>query len=190
MLKPIHWYPPFWSTCHFRKAVVVSSCLKTEGRADPRLDARRLAVAVRTTVGAIAGLSSAPHSSALVTKSERIAAIKALEVSYRSIRPMSQCSKPRGTVPSTTYEKPSSSLTLRMSLKRPFACECRLASDHKEIANARQCRRHVLDDPVCEVPAIAGDLELESALAKVDKFHLPILDDLAYVTRDQAETSG
>lgn len=33
------------------------------------------------------------------------------------------------------------------------------------------------------------DLALESALAKLDKFHLLILDDLAYVTKDQAETS-
>ena len=30
---------------------------------------------------------------------------------------------------------------------------------------------------------------LESALAKLDKYHLLILDDLAYVTKDQAETS-
>jgi DNA replication protein DnaC len=31
--------------------------------------------------------------------------------------------------------------------------------------------------------------ELESALAKLDKYHLPILDDIAYVNKDQAETS-
>jgi DNA replication protein DnaC len=30
---------------------------------------------------------------------------------------------------------------------------------------------------------------LEAAIAKLDKFHLLILDDLAYVTKDQAETS-
>jgi DNA replication protein DnaC len=33
------------------------------------------------------------------------------------------------------------------------------------------------------------DLVLESALAKLDKYHLLILDDIAYVTKDQAETS-
>jgi hypothetical protein len=30
---------------------------------------------------------------------------------------------------------------------------------------------------------------LEAAIAKLDKFHLLILDDIAYVTKDQAETS-
>jgi hypothetical protein len=33
------------------------------------------------------------------------------------------------------------------------------------------------------------DLALEAAIAKLDKYHLLILDDLAYVTKDQAETS-
>lgn len=33
------------------------------------------------------------------------------------------------------------------------------------------------------------DLALEAAVAKLDKYHLLILDDLAYVTKDQAETS-
>jgi DNA replication protein DnaC len=33
------------------------------------------------------------------------------------------------------------------------------------------------------------DLQLEPAIAKLDKYHLLILDDLAYVTKDQAETS-
>ena len=33
------------------------------------------------------------------------------------------------------------------------------------------------------------ELQLESAIAKLDKFDLLILDDLAYVTKDQAETS-
>lgn len=33
------------------------------------------------------------------------------------------------------------------------------------------------------------DLALEAAIAKLDRFHLLILDDLAYVTKDQAETS-
>ena len=34
-----------------------------------------------------------------------------------------------------------------------------------------------------------GELALEQAIAKLDKFHLLILDDFAYVTRDQAQTS-
>ena len=33
------------------------------------------------------------------------------------------------------------------------------------------------------------DLALEAAITKLDKFHLLILDDIAYVTKDQAETS-
>ena len=33
------------------------------------------------------------------------------------------------------------------------------------------------------------DLALESAIAKLDKYHLLILDDLAYASKDQAETS-
>src|SRR5262249_6308292 len=33
------------------------------------------------------------------------------------------------------------------------------------------------------------ELALEAAIAKLDKFHLLILDDLAYVTKEQAETS-
>lgn len=33
------------------------------------------------------------------------------------------------------------------------------------------------------------DLALEAAIAKLDKFHLIILDDIAYVAKDQAETS-
>jgi DNA replication protein DnaC len=33
------------------------------------------------------------------------------------------------------------------------------------------------------------ELTLESALAKLDKYHLLILDDIAYISKDQAETS-
>src|ERR1700731_3259669 len=33
------------------------------------------------------------------------------------------------------------------------------------------------------------ELALEAAIAKLDKYHMLILDDLAYVTKDQAETS-
>lgn len=34
------------------------------------------------------------------------------------------------------------------------------------------------------------DLALESAITKLDKFHLLVLDDISYVTKDQAETSA
>ena len=44
-------------------------------------------------------------------------------------------------------------------------------------------------DLVQKLQQARRDLALESALAKLDKFHLLILDDLAYVTKDQAETS-
>ncbi len=33
------------------------------------------------------------------------------------------------------------------------------------------------------------ELSLEAAIAKLDKYHLLILDDFAYISRDQAETS-
>src|SRR5215468_11897117 len=39
----------------------------------------------------------------------------------------------------------------------------------------------------CRPPAAASPLE--AAIAKLDKYHLLILDDLAYLTKDQAETS-
>lgn len=44
-------------------------------------------------------------------------------------------------------------------------------------------------DLVQKLQTARRDLELESALNKLDKYHLLILDDLAYVTKDQAETS-
>ena len=44
-------------------------------------------------------------------------------------------------------------------------------------------------DLVQKLQVARRELGLESALAKLDKFHLLILDDLAYVTKDQAETS-
>ena len=44
-------------------------------------------------------------------------------------------------------------------------------------------------DLVQRLQAARRDLVLESALAKLDKYHLLILDDIAYVTKDQAETS-
>lgn len=44
-------------------------------------------------------------------------------------------------------------------------------------------------DLVQKLQLARRELALESAIAKLDKYHLLILDDLAYVTRDQAETS-
>ena len=44
-------------------------------------------------------------------------------------------------------------------------------------------------DLVQRLQAARRDLVLESAIAKLDKYHLLILDDIAYVTKDQAETS-
>ena len=44
-------------------------------------------------------------------------------------------------------------------------------------------------DLVQKLQVARRELVLEGALAKLDKYHLLILDDLAYVTKDQAETS-
>lgn len=44
-------------------------------------------------------------------------------------------------------------------------------------------------DLVQKLQVARRDLQLEAAIAKLDKFDLLILDDLAYVTKDQAETS-
>lgn len=44
-------------------------------------------------------------------------------------------------------------------------------------------------DIVQKLQVARRELTLEAAIAKLDKYHLLILDDLAYVTRDQAETS-
>ena len=44
-------------------------------------------------------------------------------------------------------------------------------------------------DLVQKLQVARRELQLESAVAKLDKFDLLILDDLAYVTKDQAETS-
>ncbi len=44
-------------------------------------------------------------------------------------------------------------------------------------------------DLVQKLQQARRDLALEAAIAKLDKFHLLVLDDIAYVTKDQAETS-
>ena len=44
-------------------------------------------------------------------------------------------------------------------------------------------------DLVQKLQLARRELSLEAALSRLDRFHLLILDDLAYVTKDQAETS-
>ena len=44
-------------------------------------------------------------------------------------------------------------------------------------------------DLVQKLQVARRELNLEAAIARLDKYHLLILDDLAYVTKDQAETS-
>ena len=44
-------------------------------------------------------------------------------------------------------------------------------------------------DLVQKLQLARRDLALEAAIAKLGKYHLLILDDLAYVAKDQAETS-
>ena len=44
-------------------------------------------------------------------------------------------------------------------------------------------------DLVQKLQVARRELQLEAAIAKLDKFDLIILDDLAYVTKDQAETN-
>ena len=45
-------------------------------------------------------------------------------------------------------------------------------------------------DLVQKLQQARQDLTLENAIARLDKFHLLILDDIAYVAKDQAETSA
>ena len=44
-------------------------------------------------------------------------------------------------------------------------------------------------DLVQRLQAARRELALEAAIAKLDRYYLLILDDIAYVTKDQAETS-
>ena len=44
-------------------------------------------------------------------------------------------------------------------------------------------------DLVQRLQVARRELALESAIAKLDKYHLLVLDDIAYVSKDQAETS-
>jgi hypothetical protein len=45
-------------------------------------------------------------------------------------------------------------------------------------------------DLVQRLQVARRELALESALAKLDNYHLLILDDIAYISKDQAETSA
>jgi DNA replication protein DnaC len=44
-------------------------------------------------------------------------------------------------------------------------------------------------DLVQRLQTARRDLQLEAAIARLDKYHLLVLDDIAYVSKDQAETS-
>lgn len=44
-------------------------------------------------------------------------------------------------------------------------------------------------DLVQRLQVARRELALESAIARLDKYHLLVLDDIAYVSKDQAETS-
>jgi DNA replication protein DnaC len=57
------------------------------------------------------------------------------------------------------------------------------------VENGWRVRYTRTTDLVQRLQVARRDLVLESALAKLDKYHLLILDDIAYVTKDQAETS-
>ena len=50
-------------------------------------------------------------------------------------------------------------------------------------------RLAVVDEGLSHHEAARRELALESLLARLDRYHLLILDDLAYVQKDQAETS-
>jgi DNA replication protein DnaC len=52
---------------------------------------------------------------------------------------------------------------------------------------ARAVHAHQRSRPTCR--SRVANLALESALAKLDKYHLLVLDNIVYVSKDQAETS-
>ena len=57
------------------------------------------------------------------------------------------------------------------------------------VENGWRGQVHRTTDLVQRLQIARRELTLEAAIAKLDKYHLLILDDLAYVTKDQAETS-
>jgi DNA replication protein DnaC len=57
------------------------------------------------------------------------------------------------------------------------------------VENGRRVLFTRTTDLVQQLQVARRELALESALAKLDKYHLLILDDISYVSKDQAETS-
>jgi DNA replication protein DnaC len=57
------------------------------------------------------------------------------------------------------------------------------------VENGRRVLFMRTGDLVSRLQIARRELDLESAIAKLDKYHLLILDDIAYVSKDQAETS-
>jgi DNA replication protein DnaC len=57
------------------------------------------------------------------------------------------------------------------------------------IENGRRVLFARTSDLVQKLQVARRELALEAAIARLDRFHLLILDDLAYVSKDQAETS-
>jgi DNA replication protein DnaC len=57
------------------------------------------------------------------------------------------------------------------------------------VENGRRVLFTRTTDLVQKLQIARRELALEAAIAKLDKYHLLILDDFAYVTKDQAETS-
>ncbi|MBF0307482.1 MAG: ATP-binding protein [Alphaproteobacteria bacterium] len=57
------------------------------------------------------------------------------------------------------------------------------------VENGRRVLFTRTTDLVQKLQIARRDLALEAAIAKLDKYHLLILDDLAYLSKDQAETS-
>jgi DNA replication protein DnaC len=57
------------------------------------------------------------------------------------------------------------------------------------VENGRRVLFTRTSDLVQRLQLARRELTLESALAKLDKYHLLILDDIAYISKDQAETS-
>ena len=71
----------------------------------------------------------------------------------------------------------------------PGSGKCHLALRFALVENGWRVLFTRITDPVQRQQIARRELALESAIAKLDKYHLLILDDLAFVTKDQAETS-
>jgi DNA replication protein DnaC len=73
----------------------------------------------------------------------------------------------------------------------PGAGESHLASaiGFALVENGRRVSFTRASDLVQRLQVARREFALESALAKLDKYHLLILDDISYISKDQAETS-